>query len=157
MVHLPTLPLQQDLQTPISEPAPDLRQLAQPHPQWLVLAPAFPIATRRTIQSISPQARRWLSSTSTCITSTASRCACGLTTFLRPPPSTPECPPPARPRCASADGSPLPVAAAALPRSVPSHRTCSSTGRNTPAQSRVAGTVLPSPPPASDSFRMPMI
>jgi len=31
---------------------------------------------------ISPQARRWLSSTSTCITSTASRCICGPTTFL---------------------------------------------------------------------------
>src|SRR5664279_2855170 len=54
VIHLPAFALQQNLQTAVAEPAPGLRQLAQPHPQWLVLAPAFPIATRRTIQLHQP-------------------------------------------------------------------------------------------------------
>src|SRR5271165_4368970 len=68
------------------------------------------------------------------MTSTASRRVCGLTTFLRLPPLTLGCPPLVPPRCASIDGSPPPVAATASPRSVPTRRTCSSSGKNTPSR-----------------------
>jgi len=37
MVYLPAFALQQDLQTAVAEPTPSFGQLAQPHPQSLVL------------------------------------------------------------------------------------------------------------------------
>jgi hypothetical protein len=66
----------------------------------LVVSTGLDLVVKCTLRSISPQARRWLSSISTCITSTASRRICGPTTFLRPPPSMLGCRPLARPRCA---------------------------------------------------------
>src|ERR1039458_2397812 len=54
MVYLPAFALQQDLQTAVAEPAPSFGQLAQPHPQSLVLAPPPSIPTRRTIEFHQP-------------------------------------------------------------------------------------------------------
>jgi hypothetical protein len=54
MVDLPAFALQQNLQTAVTEPAPGFSQLAQPHPQSLVLTPPPSIPTRRTMEFHQP-------------------------------------------------------------------------------------------------------
>ncbi len=141
VVYLPAFALQQNLQTAVAEPSPGLRQLAQTHAQWPVFAPAFPIATRRTIQFHQPTGPSLAQLQLTAITSTASRRACGLTTAttaFNALMST-AC---SATMCFGCRF--LPPAASAKSRlaQLQPRRTCSSTGRNTPSQSRADGTAL---------------
>src|ERR1700675_771533 len=54
MVDPPSCALQQALETAVAEPTPGFGQLAQPHPQWLILTPPPSIPTRRTIEVHQP-------------------------------------------------------------------------------------------------------
>jgi hypothetical protein len=54
MIYLPSLALQQHLQTAVAEPAPGFGQFAQPHPQSLILTSPPSMPARRPIQFHQP-------------------------------------------------------------------------------------------------------
>src|SRR6266849_1562677 len=150
------LPSQKNVQSPISES----RALGCPS-----LSRARNTASFRSLRwyrqlprciPISPQACRSLSPASSRTTRTASRSACGPTTFLTAPPSAHRGPAPAGPRSSSADRSLPPAAAAASPRSLPGPHTSPSSGRTLRRSPPVVGTDPspgPRPPPPSTPLR----